>query len=309
MIAKSKLALKLSALVLLAMMSAFSLFIYSSVNNIRQNMMDSYLDEAQAIAYALDLGIGSKEALKDDNIVLSQIQKMMWLQEDILSITINLPEGGKLVHYMSSNYMLQKKAADEMNLEVYRSGTLLSTFSKDKGGGSTMLKVISPIHLSGKIAGTVEMAFTLENIERVVQSTIRQYIITAVFLSITVLLLSFLLIWWLVLVPVRELNKGVKAISGGNSTYKVKLKSNDEFSALAGSFNQMADDIVLSKNLLKKHQDELELQVTRRTKELQSKINELEKLNNMTIGRELRMVELKKRIEELEKQRRAKGKK
>lgn len=43
----------------------------------------------------------------------------------------------------------------------------------------------------------------------------------------------------------------------------------------------------------------LEKQVQERTKELQDRVAELEEMNNLMIGRELRMVELKKEIESL----------
>ncbi len=49
----------------------------------------------------------------------------------------------------------------------------------------------------------------------------------------------------------------------------------------------------------KRFQEELERQVEERTKELQQKIEELEKITKLTLKRELKMIELKKQIEEL----------
>jgi BMFP domain-containing protein YqiC len=46
--------------------------------------------------------------------------------------------------------------------------------------------------------------------------------------------------------------------------------------------------------------EELEQKVQERTAELQKTIRQLEETNKIFIGRELRMIELKKRIEELE---------
>jgi C4-dicarboxylate-specific signal transduction histidine kinase len=48
--------------------------------------------------------------------------------------------------------------------------------------------------------------------------------------------------------------------------------------------------------------ENLELEVQERTKDLKEKINELEKFHKLAIGRELKMIELKKRIKELESQ-------
>jgi C4-dicarboxylate-specific signal transduction histidine kinase len=51
---------------------------------------------------------------------------------------------------------------------------------------------------------------------------------------------------------------------------------------------------------LEKAKNELEQQVRERTKELEQKVTDFERLNKASIGRELRMIELKKRIQELE---------
>lgn len=52
---------------------------------------------------------------------------------------------------------------------------------------------------------------------------------------------------------------------------------------------------------LRKLNEELDLRVQERTTELEAKNSELQKLNKIFVGRELRMVELKERIRELEK--------
>jgi len=53
---------------------------------------------------------------------------------------------------------------------------------------------------------------------------------------------------------------------------------------------------------IKKFQESLEEQVKERTKELQDKIRELEKFQKITVGRELKMIELKKEIEKLKEE-------
>lgn len=52
----------------------------------------------------------------------------------------------------------------------------------------------------------------------------------------------------------------------------------------------------------KKLQEELERKVEERTKDLQEKIEELEKFYKLAVGRELKMVELKEKIRELEEE-------
>jgi len=51
---------------------------------------------------------------------------------------------------------------------------------------------------------------------------------------------------------------------------------------------------------LQKANDELQAKVRERTKELEEKVTELERMNGLFVGREIRMNELKNRIKELE---------
>jgi len=69
-----------------------------------------------------------------------------------------------------------------------------------------------------------------------------------------------------------------------------------------GSFAMFTDitERKLAEEELRRLKDELELRVQERTVELQEKNSELERLNQLFVGRELRMIELKKRIEALE---------
>ena len=55
-----------------------------------------------------------------------------------------------------------------------------------------------------------------------------------------------------------------------------------------------------SENKLKKFTEELEQKVEERAKELKARVEELERFNRLAVGRELKMIELKKRIRELE---------
>ena len=81
--------------------------------------------------------------------------------------------------------------------------------------------------------------------------------------------------------------------------YRIHIRSNDEIGQLAQSFNQMAVK-------LKELYSNMENQIRRRTSQLgeakeilERRVEELEQINKVTIGRELKMVELKKEIERL----------
>jgi methyl-accepting chemotaxis protein len=94
--------------------------------------------------------------------------------------------------------------------------------------------------------------------------------------------------------PIISLTQAVKKIGGGDLETKIQIESRDETGQLALVFNQMTEE-------LKHYYDDLEQKIAERTKSLDQKVKELEKFNELTIGRELKMIEMKKEIEELKK--------
>lgn len=102
--------------------------------------------------------------------------------------------------------------------------------------------------------------------------------------------------------PIISLRDAAVEIGEGKLDTKIEIKTRDEIEELASAFGQMTKDLQESRVELEKYSKELEKKVGERTKELESKMAELEKFNKLAVGRELRMVELKKIIKELEEQ-------
>ena len=105
--------------------------------------------------------------------------------------------------------------------------------------------------------------------------------------SIIISIIIFILINKFLLKSILYLNKMTDKITAGNYDQNIIVKSNDEIGALTTSIKKMMVKIKLST-------ENIESKVDRRTKEL-------EKINALMIGRELKMIELKKTIIELEK--------
>ena len=92
--------------------------------------------------------------------------------------------------------------------------------------------------------------------------------------------------------PIVDLKNIAHKMGEGNLDVKIDVKSNDEVGDLAFNFKIMAKS-------LKNNRENLESQVVERTGELNNKIKELERFKELTVGRELKMIEIKKQIKEL----------
>ncbi|MEK9154837.1 MAG: methyl-accepting chemotaxis protein [Patescibacteria group bacterium] len=139
------------------------------------------------------------------------------------------------------------------------------------------------------------------------------------FLVVFLSLLMIILLSQLLLRELKSVSDAADKISEGDLSARIKTKSKDEIGRLAIVFNKMLDKIENSRLELEKvnssltekvkgktselemAKNSLEREVSEQTVQLKEKLSELEKFKKLTIGRELKMIELKKKIEELEK--------
>ena len=91
------------------------------------------------------------------------------------------------------------------------------------------------------------------------------------------------------------MHESVNKIKDGDFDVRSDIQSRDEIGEMSDSVNAMASH-------LKESYRELEQRVEEKTKDLNVKLEELEKLNSVMVGRELKMIELKKGLGEKESQ-------
>jgi HAMP domain-containing protein len=125
-----------------------------------------------------------------------------------------------------------------------------------------------------------------------------------IILVATVILLCSLLIGYYfadrISGPLKNLEYAAKEMSRGNFV-SIDIKSEDEIGSLGKTFQTMEKELYESKKKLDDHQRTLEADVEKRTIELNSRVDELEKFRRLTVGREIKMIEMKKRLAALEK--------
>jgi hypothetical protein len=87
----------------------------------------------------------------------------------------------------------------------------------------------------------------------------------------------------------------------GEKTVLLNARQIDSVQLIILAMEDITERKILEEKLVK-YAKRLEVKVAERTKELDDRVKELEKINKSMVGRELKMVELKKEIESLNKQ-------
>lgn len=135
------------------------------------------------------------------------------------------------------------------------------------------------------------------------QQNIRWNSLVAFGLSLLVMIGMVSLVATGVTRPVMALTQLADRIGSGDynldfsSLYNTGVQ--DEVDKLANAFNQMTKDLKATHTKLESYNKDLESQVAKRTSKIQDQMTEMQRLQKLTIDRELKMVELKKEIERL----------
>ena len=240
--------------------------VYLSLSNQKTDLTESFIEKAKSTAYSLGASINNKESLQNKDQLILNIQKSMWLDADIISISFNVPQGEGMAAFISSDLSAVNQSSNVENLESFTKDIPVNKIVSI--GASEILKMIIPIDISGKTEGTIQVNFTLENINKKINSEFNNLIWSFLSISFLFLVLTYLFIRFIVLSPIRKISKGIEAIQKNNFDYKINLKTNDELSTLAKVFNKMSQD-------LKESHMFLETKVKDRTEQLNKKIGEL----------------------------------
>lgn len=137
------------------------------------------------------------------------------------------------------------------------------------------------------------------------------------FILILLCLLTSILLVQSLRQPIKRVIKGVQEAAKGNFDFKVEIISKDELGELAKNFNNMVQQLKQTRAASEETKAALEIKllartkeleelaesrediIEKRTKELLERLEELEKFHRLAVGRELKMIELKKELKEL----------
>jgi len=172
----------------------------------------------------------------------------------------------------------EKEQGYKQLMEVY-----VPIFSSDGGSG---------------VIGVIETYTILDSLNRQIATAQKDLMTKVVTVSVPLILLLvalFFVLYRKVHNGISSLSSFAKVLGSGKLGEKLNIESEDELSEVAIAMNKMGDN--LSQALATKNDLEEKLKV--KLLEVQSKVDEVERMNKLMINRELKMVELKKEIASL----------
>jgi two-component system NtrC family sensor kinase len=148
-------------------------------------------------------------------------------------------------------------------------------------GGARVLGIIDPIYneaactschvhpRSQRVLGVLDVRLSMAQADAIVGSSERQMSWALLATVASVLLLTALLLWGMVLGPVRRLTAAISRAGAGDLTAQVPVNSRDEMGRLAHSWNEMTGELQRAREELEGWNRTLERRVAEKTQALE----------------------------------------
>jgi len=148
-------------------------------------------------------------------------------------------------------------------------------------GGGRVLGIITPIYnepkctgchvhpASQRVLGILDVRLSMAQADAALATSERQMQYGLFATGLSVLLLSFLMLWAFVLRPVRRLRTAIERAGDGDLSMRVPVRSRDEMGELARSWNEMTGDLQRARGELEGLNRTLEERVEQKTRQLE----------------------------------------
>lgn len=248
---KISLSLKLTLIVFILSAVAIISVTYVNVYNHERFFADANYDRATAIIHGINASIEDADNLNDIEYLENKTNYYLHQEEDILKITINLPddEGNLIAAYSTDNESIGILSQGAENTDAYENENTWYILQNQK------LTTITPIKIDDKIQGTYEVCLSVEDAYNSYNKRVTNTIAISVFSFFILIFGSILLLRRSIVKPILHFRKTARIFGKGNLDARVKIDSKDEIGDLAIAFNQMAKDLKESRDKIQDYNE------------------------------------------------------
>ena len=284
---KSKILLLTLVPIGLVLIGIGGLTVYSKYHTEKQLLVDR-LDSYRALLESGDISFDSSQDKNKLEALLSEKVEFAEILREDYSVVYSTEN--------SASALLEEGDKADVD-DAFRGIETTRTITRN---GKSAFMITTPLIVNGRIVAVLHQALSNElSNQRVVQYVVYVFLLTMAGIVICYLLISILLNN-VVLKHIYTLQNATIEMQKGNLTTKISVHTDDEIGNFAKSFEAMRSEVHDARLKLEEYNRQLEGQVRERTVELEVKLDELSRMNRLMTGRELKMIELKKMIRELE---------
>ncbi len=284
--------------------------VYLSLQQQRKDVVKSAIEEKIKLAETIKETIASptwlyKKSILGEELEIAFISGLAKFKDIYFIRIVRL--GGQIVQ---SNLAGEnnKRIIEPAITSVIQSNKLL--VRSDSFGRESIQTIIYPAYANQAIW----IGFSPKEMQIVMQRLSWRYLLIAL-ASLFLIGLTFYVILRGIVNPIKRITAVCEDVRRGDLDVKIQDQSLDtEIGELAETFSRMLEELRDSRRELEDAKEVLEVkvaartqelevlaqnleaQVDERTKDLQEKMKQLEKINQLAVGRELKMIELKKEL-------------
>lgn len=135
-----------------------------------------------------------------------------------------------------------------------------------------------------RILGVLDVSVSLEQLDKIIQDSTREVILTSAFIVLIISFVSGLFISLLVNKQIKKIRVGIEEIGNGNLDYKIEVNSQNELGQMAKRFNEMSVKLSEAYKEIKNWSETLNDKVNEKSEELKNiynQVNQIEKLASL----------------------------
>ncbi len=295
------LSLKLSICLVGSMIAVFLLLGYWHISLHEKDLEELTFQSAERISDAIKNST-RYSMMKNHRDEVFQIIRTMGAEPGLNKIRIFNQDGGIRVSTDESEVETQVDKRAEACYACHAQEQPLTRLNRPDrvriyhaANGERILGLINPIENSPdcggagchasvadqKVLGVLDVTMSLAKPDAMIASGRRQMIGTVGASIVLISTIFAALIWFMVYRPVHRLRLGIQQVAAGELDHKIEVSSRDEIGELAGSFNQMTEELKRAKDQVAEFTRSLEDRVEQKTEQLQRAHQRMIKIERM----------------------------
>lgn len=314
---KTRLVTYISLLIFLVAASFLAFYVYQMGNQIERQLVRSGSYVSRDLSVSSADTMTSETATSVQDVLSTQSILEVPLEEEKILFAAIYNEQGDIV-LSDQKEEMSTELPDPIKQRLIENKETIKVKGENKQG-TKICDFYAPIQSKEDPSNLVGFARVTISLEQVAAQRRKVFLFGGAAALLIIFIGSYLsyLIAAKIMKPVQSLMKGAKEFSSGNLEHRVETEVGGEVEELAEAFNRMAENLQESRYRLKEAKKSLEIQikaqtkelkklnreledrVQKRTQELQKRVDELERFHRLTVGREMKMIELKDKIKEL----------